>query len=166
VLTKTDLADDAARQPIIDALHRSHPFTRVLLSAHADLSGADVLRHLEEARGAPQQRPEQAWQPPANPRIGAGFSRRGGNSRHAAQTRFEAIEGVTNFDALNARLDALIDAHRDALLRMKGIVRMRDGTSLTVQFARGDRHASLTNAPVSRSAPEVPGGVTLILRTT
>jgi hypothetical protein len=49
---------------------------------------------------------------------------------------------------------------------MKGIVRMRDGTSLTVQFARGDRHASLTNAPVSRSEPEVPGGVTLILRTT
>ncbi|KAA1014487.1 GTP-binding protein [Paraburkholderia panacisoli] len=166
VLTKTDLADDAARQPIIDVLHRLHPLTRVLLSAHADLGGAHVLRHLEEARGASQQRPEQVWQPPANPRIGAGFSRRGGNSRHAAQTRFEAIEGVRNFDALNARLDALIDTHRDALLRMKGIVRMRDGTSLTVQFVRGDRHASLTNAPVDRSEPEVPGGVTLILRTT
>ena len=49
---------------------------------------------------------------------------------------------------------------------MKGIVRLRDGTALTVQFARGDRHASLTNAPVSGIGPEVPGGVTLILRTT
>jgi len=167
VLTKTDLASGAACEKIVDTLRGSYPATRVLLSAHADLGSADVLRHLEEEAGGEQKRrAERAWQPPANPRIGAGFSRRGGPSRHAAQTRFEAMEGVTNIDALQERLDRLINAHRDALLRMKGIVRTDDGTSLTVQFARGDRHAALTGSTPNGAAQDIPNGVTLILRTT
>jgi hypothetical protein len=58
----------------------------------------------------------------------------------------------------------LIERHRNTLLRMKGIVRMRDGAAFIVQFARGDRHASVTNALPRSGGPEVASGVTLILR--
>jgi G3E family GTPase len=162
IVTKTDLIDLATLLRTLDALRRIYPAKRIRSAAHGDLGSADALHELHAAEASLHEPPPAAWQPPANSRIGSGFSKRGSAGRHAALTRFEPIDGTHSIDALHAQLDALIAVHRNALLRMKGIVKMRDGSSVVVQYTHGGHHASLSGAP--EVLKKVASGVTLILR--
>jgi G3E family GTPase len=85
---------------------------------------------------------------------------------HGAATRFEALEEAPNVDTARRFVDALVTRHRTRLLRMKGMIRLADGTTLVVQFTLGDRAAQLDTGldPTQSTAASIPGGVTLILR--
>ncbi|MEA3129452.1 MAG: hypothetical protein QOF46_1247 [Paraburkholderia sp.] len=172
VVTKTDLPGPGELDAIGRALQRSNPAARVLLSAHGSLS-AEEAWHAGRSVGAsgllpdlsPSRPMHRSWRALGEHNPGSRFAGRG-RPVHGASTRFEALAPAPDIDSLRRSLDALIAQHCAALLRMKGLARLVDGTTVVVQFTRGDRNAQLSVASeATRAATEtMPGGVTLILR--
>lgn len=145
IVTKTDLV--GAQE--LAAVEARLSGARIAHSAHASLALRDALALLAE----PAPRAERAVAPPLPP-----FSR---PRSHDAITRFIAIEATSDIDALHARVSELKARYGDALLRLKGIVRLKDCVAV-VQFARGDARAQITAAPTATS--DVKSGLTLIVK--
>lgn len=171
VVTKTDLLGPGELDAIGQALQRSNPATRVLHSTHGSLSAQEAwlaarIASPSERSGSPASRPmRRSWRAVDPHGIGTRFAGRG-RPVHGASTHFEPLAPAADIDSLRRSLDALIVQHCAALLRMKGIVRLVDGTTLVLQFTRGDQEAQLSVASeATRSATvNMPGGVTLICR--
>ena len=144
-MTKTDLV--GAQE--LAAVEARLSGARIAHSAHASLALRDALALLAE----PAPSAERAIAPPSPP-----FSR---PRSHDAITRFIAIEATSDIDALHARVSELKARYGDSLLRLKGIVRLKDCVAV-VQFARGDAHAQITAAPTDMS--DVKSGLTLIVK--
>ncbi|AET94338.1 cobalamin synthesis protein P47K (plasmid) [Burkholderia sp. YI23] len=145
IVTKTDLV--GAQE--LAAVEARLSGARIAHSAHASLALRDALALLAE----PAPRAERAVALPSPP-----FSR---PRSHDAITRFIAIEPTSDIDALHARVSELKARYGDALLRLKGIVRLKDCVAV-VQFARGDARAQITAAPADIS--DVKSGLTLIVK--
>ncbi|MCE4546674.1 MULTISPECIES: GTP-binding protein [unclassified Caballeronia] len=145
IVTKTDLV--GAQE--LAAVEARLSGARVAHSAHASLALRDALALLAE----PAPRAERAVAPRSPP-----FSR---PRSHDAITRFIAIEATSDIDALHARVSELKARYGDSLLRLKGIVRLKDCVAI-VQFARGDARAQITAAPADMS--DVRSGLTLIVK--
>ncbi|AQH04563.1 cobalamin synthesis protein/P47K family protein (plasmid) [Burkholderia sp. KK1] len=145
IVTKTDLV--GAQE--LAAVEARLSGARIAHSAHASLALRDALALLAE----PAPRAERAVALPSPP-----FSR---PRPHDAITRFIAIEATSDIDALHARVSELKARYGDSLLRLKGIVRLKDCVAV-VQFARGDAHAQITAAPADIS--DVKSGLTLIVK--
>lgn len=171
VVTKTDLVVREDLDALLERLQRSNPAARVLLSAHGSL-GAHEAWHAAQAAASPTLPPSPssekrrpAWRAAEPHGIRPRLAQRG-RAVHGAATRFEALEEAPNVDTARRFVDALVTRHRTRLLRMKGMIRLADGTTLVVQFTLGDRAAQLNTGldPTQSTAASIPGGVTLILR--
>ncbi|SAK44964.1 cobalamin synthesis protein P47K [Caballeronia glebae] len=143
IVTKTDLV--SAEE--LDALNAQLPNARIAHSANASFALQDALALLAQ----PAHRIER---PVARP-----FSR---PRSHDAVTHFIAIDEASDIDGLHAQVRDITARHGDSLLRLKGLVRLKNREALAlVQFARGDAHARITEC----AANAVKSGLTLIVRT-
>jgi G3E family GTPase len=141
IVTKTDLVGEQE----IDAIEAQLRGARIAHSAHASFALKDALALLSQPA------------PGMERTVALPFSRL---RPHDAVTRFIAIEEAPDIDALHARVIELKARYGDSLLRMKGLVRLKDSFAV-VQLARGDTRAQITNAPIS--AVTVKSGLTLII---
>ena len=144
IVTKTDLVgvDELA------AVQAQLPGARIAHSAHASLGLQDALSLLSEPA------------PRADSPVTLPFSRL---RSHDAVTRFIAIEAAADIDALHAHVIELMERYGESLLRLKGLVRLKDEDSLAVvQLARGDARARITRT--SMNVNEVRSGLTLIVK--
>ncbi len=173
VVTKTDLLGRGELDAIGRALQRSNPATRMLCSMHGSLGAEEAWHAAARTAGPPAELPgssssapmRRTWRAVNQHGAGSRFAGRG-RPVHGANTRFEALAAARDIDSLRRSLDALIAQHCATLLRMKGIARLVDGTTVVVQFTRGDRDAQLSvAAEATRLATgNMPAGVTLIFR--
>jgi G3E family GTPase len=166
VVTKTDLAADVQLDAVSQALRRSNPATRMLLSAQGSLGADEVWHAARSAIDSSQRTPnERSWRVVKARAPAAGLVRRAISAHHAG-THFQTIADELSVDSLRNSLERTIARHRTRLLRMKGIVQLVDGTSVVVQFTLGDDEVRLSPAPqTTRTAlTSMPSGVTLILR--
>jgi G3E family GTPase len=172
VVTKTDLLEPGEFDAIGQALQRSNPTTRVLYSTHGNLSAEEAWDAARTA-GSPALPDSSSLKPlrrswravNQHDTAGSRFATRG-RPVHGADTCFEALEPAPDIASLRRSLDALIARHCAALLRMKGIARLVDGTTIVVQFTRGDRDAQLSVASEATclASEAMPAGVTLIFQ--
>lgn len=172
VVTKTDLIGQEDLDALLARLRRSNPAARVLLSAHGSL-GAQEAWQAAQADIAPrsdspvevEKKLRPAWRAAQSHGTHLRLAQRG-RAVHGAATCFEAQEEAPNIDTARRFVDALVTRHRARLLRMKGMIRLADGTAVVVQFTLGDEAAQLSAdlEPTRAVASEIPGGVTLILR--
>ncbi|SAK54452.1 cobalamin synthesis protein, P47K [Caballeronia fortuita] len=142
IVTKTDLANDEELAAVQARLRGA----RVAHSANGSLALQDALALL-------------SLPAPAIENIAAlPFSL---THSHDAQTRFIPIDEARDIDALDAQIQAIRAQHGESLLRLKGMVRLKDSDALAlVQYARGDASAQITECP----ANAVRSGLTLILK--
>ncbi|SAL26806.1 cobalamin synthesis protein P47K [Caballeronia arvi] len=144
IVTKTDLVGAQERAAVED--HIACSGTRIAHSANASFALEDALSLLAQ----PAPRVERTVAPP--------FSRL---RSHDAMTRFIAIEDAPDIDALHAQVIELKERYGDSLLRLKGLVRLKDCFAL-VQLARGDARAQITRT--STIPNDVKSGLTLIVK--
>jgi G3E family GTPase len=166
VVTKTDLAADAQLDAVSQALRRSNPATHILLSTQGSLSADEVWHAARSAIDSSQRSPkDRSWHVVKARVTAAGLVRRA-IAPHNADTRFETIVDEVSADSLRNSLAGMIARHRTRLLRMKGIVQLACGTSVVVQFTRGDEKVQISPAPetMQTALTGMPSGVTLILR--
>lgn len=143
IVTKTDLVGAEALVAVEAQLHGA----RVAHSANASFGLQDALSLL--AQTAPRRIESVVARPFSRPRS------------HDAVTRFIAIDEATDLDTLNAHVQSLIAQYGESLLRLKGLVRLKEHESLAlVQFARGDACAQITQS----TANTVKSGLTVIVR--
>ncbi|WP_321797977.1 GTP-binding protein [Caballeronia sp. J97] len=143
ILTKTDLASDEDLVPV----HATLRGARIAHSANASFGLRDALSLLAQ----PAPGIESTVAPP--------FSR---PHSHDAMTRFIAIDEAPDIDALHAQVLEIKASHGESLLRLKGIVRLKNRDSCAVvQFTRGDARARITES----LAQAVKSGLTLIVNT-
>jgi G3E family GTPase len=144
IVTKADLVD-AHELPGVMA---RFPGQRIAHSSRASFALHDALALLS----APAPRVQRAAALP--------FSRL---RSHDAVTRFIAIDEADDIDALHARVLELKERYGESLLRLKGLVRLKDQESLAVvQFARGDARAQIAAAVMKTN--DIRSGLTLIVR--
>ncbi|SAK45067.1 cobalamin synthesis protein, P47K [Caballeronia pedi] len=142
IVTKTDLVD---AQTLV-AVEAQLSVERIGHSANASFGLQDALALLAR----PAHRIEHALTRP--------FSR---PRSHDAITHFIAIDEAADIEALNTHVQSLIDRYGESLLRLKGLVRLKERASVAVvQFARGDARAHITEGPASA----IKSGLTLIVR--
>ncbi|BAN27281.1 CobW family GTP-binding protein [Caballeronia insecticola] len=148
IVTKTDLVD-AEELVLAEAkLRDAYPGARIAHSAHASFGLHDALALLAQ----PAPRAESTFALP--------FSRL---RAHDAVTHFLAIDEASDIDTLHTHVLDIQKQYGESLLRLKGLVRMKDRDSIAiVQFARGDARAQITYA--SMKADEVKSGLTLIVK--
>ena len=143
VLTKVDAASAPALAESQECLAALRPGARVLPSSHADLSAAALLEAL-----AGRREPCLGWDQ---------------GHIHARHTQglTSAFAPLDGHDAASLRqsLDAALSGAQDALLRLKGLVRLANGDWVVVQATPGDLEISA--APKGAPVPE-RSGVTII----
>ncbi|SAK88085.1 CobW family GTP-binding protein [Caballeronia ptereochthonis] len=148
IITKMDMVSARELASVEANLRDTYRGARIAHSTNASFGLQDALSLLSQ----PVPRSENT--------VAVPFSRR---RPHDAVTRFIAIDEAPDIDALHARVDALVEQHGDSLLRLKGLVRLKNQDSIAiVQFARGDGRAQITNASVNANG--VKSGLTLILK--
>ncbi|WP_250516299.1 GTP-binding protein [Caballeronia sp. INDeC2] len=148
IITKADRVNADERLSIESTLRDAYPGARIAHSAHASLRLEDALACLSQPA------------PPVASTYTQPFSRL---RPHGAETRFIGIDEALDIDALHERVLEIKGQYGEALLRLKGLVRVKhQGSIAVVQFARGDAGAQITTA--SMNADEVKSGLTVILR--
>lgn len=134
-------ADQVAGEPLVAALRELNPRAGIAMSAHASLGWA-------QARALASAVPASAMPPVSN---------RHEHHRHDAIAAFVPMDEPLTAEALHERVDALRDS---STRRIKGVVRFKDGTLQTVQWALGDREVAVS--PFQGQAPAL--GLTCIGR--
>ncbi|WP_137918760.1 GTP-binding protein [Hydrogenophaga sp. 2FB] len=135
IITKCDRADGAA---VERALRELHPRAAIARSQNASL---DWPRAMAMATARPST-PTPPW------RLHV-------PSDHGTSTQFVPLDAPLTLEELHAQTNAL---HGDALLRLKGVIRLDDGDLRDVQWSVGD--LDLAVAPFAGNVPRL--GLTCI----
>jgi G3E family GTPase len=156
IVTKTDLVQQAALAGLAASVSALNPRATLAMSGKASLTAGSMLSMLG-LRPAVDQEPLA----PVPGSLGGGAPTHSHHNEHAskhhsARTAFLALPGALKRQTLGLQLGLWIGKHQDQLLRLKGMVRMDDGSVVTVQWANGDAGADI--APFGRVG-ELPGAV-------
>lgn len=153
ILTKTDLADAGDIAAARESLMAVNPQARVLVSARASVTAADLLSNLEAARQAPR-----------------GLSDLGPSGLHGHEhshltgmsSAFAALPPIAR-PALETAIERTLAEFGVDLLRLKGIVSLVDEPGLWVVQAEAGLPVEFRPLP-ARAGDEPPTGMTLIAR--
>lgn len=143
VVTKTDLADGAA---LLQELRHANPRAAIATSSQASLKWTEVLKLLAPAA-------HDHAHPDPHPHAHAHA-----HDHEHARADFVACDAPLSLEVLHERVAQLRRAGE--LLRLKGVVRIDDGTLHEVQWSAGDPQAAVTVLPPSFANP--PLGLTCI----
>lgn len=149
LVSKLDLTDDGGAERVRQLLRRVNPTATVLAAAHGAVPADAVL-----GAGAQAQRPAPRFIP-APP---------SGQHRHGDGVQafsLQLLEPVS-WGAFAAACERLQQAHGDALLRMKGVLRVRGQEA--PQVVHGVHHQLYPAQPLAAAEPGTLGQLVFIVR--
>jgi G3E family GTPase len=171
IITKTDLVPASAAAALQHAVRERNPQAALAASAQASLRAGPMLDRLA-AHAAARSEDQVTATPDTHDNTPHQHNDDPGHAHdathHEAEALFLALPQPLNRLRFYRQLEAWIHKHAAALLRIKGLVQLDDGSLVTAQWSLGDTQADLVLHSTARdpSSQRLQLGLTVIVNQT
>jgi G3E family GTPase len=163
VVTKTDLVQPAELAGLAASVSALNPRAGLAMSGTARLTAGSMLSMLASYPSTDEEPPASVVGSLDGLALKHSHNHHHALTHHSARTAFLALPGALKRQTLAMQLGLWIGKYESQLLRLKGMVRMDDGSVVTIQWATGDAGADI--APFGRAGDlplAAPMGLTVI----